>query len=179
LELNPTKRYFYLREKAKFAKSEKEGGYKKIHRESQIYPRLHFLTDVGFISKNNSSYSLSTLGKEFQERWLSLGDKEAFKLLDEKESNLGILLAEHYCNGLDEITNEQFEDAFYRFCTFYKYIGLVMIPYEDLYFSMVAFALNSNRGLSFSTYKDTLEQLAKARGFDLSTKIPGRRYIRT
>jgi hypothetical protein len=178
LELNPTKRYFYLQEKAKFAKSEKEGGYKKIHRESQIYPRLHFLTDVGFISKNNSSYSLSILGKKFQEQWLSLDDKEVFKLLNEKESNLGILLAEQYCNGLDEITNEQFEDAFYRFSTFYRYIGLIMIPYEDLYFSMVAFALNFNRGLSFSTYKDTLEQLSKAKGFELSTNIPGRRYIR-
>jgi hypothetical protein len=179
LELNPNKRYFYLQEKVKFAKSEKEGGYKRLHRESQIYPRLHFLSDVGFVLKNDSKYSLSNLGKKFKEQWSSLDDRAVFKLLDEKESNLGVLLAEIYGDGFNEMTNEQIENAFYKLSAFYKYIGLIMIPYEDLYFSMVAFALNSNRKLSFSTYRRTMEQLAKVKGFDLSTNIPGRRYIRT
>lgn len=179
IETNPTKRYFYATEKSRFSKDENEGGYKKIHRESQIYPRLHFLTDTGFVVRSDSNYALSDLAIHFKKRWSSLEDKDVFKLLDEKENNLGILLAEDYGMGLKELTNEEFENAFFRLATFYKYIGLIMIPYEDLYFSMVASALDFSKSLSFSTYKDALEQLAKARKFDLSTNIPGRRYIRT
>jgi len=179
LEPNPTRRYFYSGEKARFAKKENEGGYSKIHRESQIYPRLHFLTDVGVIAKNASNYELSELGKDFKKQWLSLDDKEVYKMLDEKEITLGILLADCYNNGLGEVTSEEFEHMFYRISVFYKYIGLIMIPYEDLYFSMVAFALNVSKSLSFPKYKVMLEKLARARNYDLSTNMPGRRYIRT
>ena len=178
LETNPTKRYFYLKEKANFAKNETEGGYSKIHRESQILPRLSFLSDVGFVIKNESRYSLSDPAKKFKKRLLSFSDSDLFVLLHEKESNLGILLSEYYSDGLDKVTSEQFEEIFYKLSAFYKYMGLIMIPYEDLYFSMTANALDKSKGLDFSTYKLELEQLAKRRSFHISTTVPGRRYIK-
>lgn len=177
-ETNPTRRYFYLKEKSNFAKSETEGGYSKIHRESQILPRLNFLLDVGFVIKNKSRYSLSDPAREFKKRVLSLSDNDLFALLQEKESNLGILLSEYYNDRLDKVTSEQFEEIFYKLSAFYKYIGLIMIPYEDLYFSMTAYALAKSKNLDFSTYRLELEHLAKRRSFYLSTTVPGRKYIK-
>ncbi|MGB8779904.1 MAG: hypothetical protein WCD81_04555 [Candidatus Bathyarchaeia archaeon] len=178
IELNSTRRNFYAAEKARFAKSEKEGGYGKIHRESQIYPRLHFLRDTGFVMKERSEFSLSDLAKDFKKQLTSLDDKAVSKLLDDKENNLGILLAENYGKGLVALTDEEFERQFSHFTAFYKYIGLIMIPYEDLYFSILASSLDFSKSLSYAEYGEKIVQLAKVRKFDFSTRIPGRRYIR-
>ena len=178
IEVRAQVRSFYLREKASFAKKESKGGYSRVHREMQVEPRLHFLKDLGLINKSRSGYSLSNTGKRLRDSFSTLDDTQIKSLLDEKEKRLTILLSDLYGKGLPELPVADFDKTFVRMMNFYRSIGLILIPYESLYISIAASALNLSQTLPFSTYEKQLRRLAKLRGIGYSTTVPGRRYVK-
>lgn len=178
IEISAQVRSFYLREKSSFEKKESEGGYSRVHREMQVEPRLHFLRDLGLINKSRSGYSLSSVGERLRDSFSTIDDAQMKSLLDEKEKRLTILLSDLYGEGLPELSDADFDKTFVRMMNFYRSIGLILIPYESLYVSIAASALNFSQTLHFSTYEKQLKRLAKQMGIGYSTTVPGRRYVK-
>jgi len=177
IEVISALRSLYLREKTRFQKKNTEGGSSIIHKEMQVEPRLNFLMDLGIIKKENSGYLLSAIGQHLREVFLNSDDNELRLLLDEKEKRWSFLLSNFYGQGLSELSEEQFDEIFFRMMNFYKSIGLILIPYESLYLSIAAHALNISKNLDFRTYEKNVKRLAKLKGIKFSTTVPGRRYV--
>ena len=177
IEVISSLKRFYLMEKKRFEKKNLEGGSSMTHREMQVEPRLNFLTDLGLVNKERAGYSLNAIGKQLRDIFLNSDNEDLRQLLDEKERRWTILLSEMYSDDLSEISEEEFDEIFFRVMNFYKSIGLILIPYESVYLSTVALALNASKRLSFNAYKTHLKRLAKSKGVRFSDTVPGRRYI--
>ena len=175
IEINSEKRNFYLREKAKLAKP---GSYTRTHILEQIYPRLSFLKDVGFIDGNDEGYSLSSIAREFLSSF-PYGDNSKIKsLLDEKGKELVFSLSDVYSRGLGEISKEEFDKLFAKMSAFYRTIGLLFIPFESLFVSISAAALGDSKSISLPSYVEQLQRLVKQQGIAFSTTVPGRKYVK-
>lgn len=178
IEVTTALRSLYMRQRSRFAKKGSEGGSSTLHREMQVEPRLNFLKDLGLVSRKRDGYSLSPMGN-FLRDWFSAADDTQMRvLLDEKEKKWTFLLSNLYGEGLTELSDAQFDEIFFRMVTFYKSIGLILIPYESLYVSIAACALSLSLTLDFLKYEEQVKRLAKSRGVTYSTTVPGRRYVR-
>ncbi len=166
----------YLNESRRFKrKSSEESSI--IHKEMQVEPRLNFLLDVGLLERNDSSYSLSEIGKKLQATFSSLEDKDIRLLLDEKERKWSSLLSSLYGNNLTEISEEEFDNILFRVLNFYRSIGLILIPYDGVFLASAALALNNFRYLLFESYEEHIKRLSKSKRLKFSATVPGRRYI--
>jgi hypothetical protein len=165
----------YLAESKRFKR--KSSGSTITHKEMQVEPRFNFLLDVGLLEKNDSSYSLSEIGRKLQTTFSNLEDKDFRLLLDEKEKKWSALLSDLFGNSLTEIPEEEFDNILFRVLNFYRSIGLILIPYEGVFLACAALALNNSRHLCFESYEEHIKRLSKSKGLKFSTTIPGRRYI--
>jgi hypothetical protein len=156
-----------------------------VHCVEQVTPRLEYLVDLDFASRERRGYLLTDSGATLKTWALTLlqgqekrGEEPLIATVLKEELSLVGRLSELYGSGREPPSPTDFEQDFGIVSGFFARVGAAILSYENTYLCLASLADRSNRSLPLSIYEQRLKELADRKRIVYSKLVSGRRYIK-